>query len=85
MSDYEYTQEREEIFHSNGVSKDLGKNATDNEGKFLCDICEQTYSSNRYLIQYKKKHDGVKFPCKQCEYKATEKTQLRFQVPMSTM
>ena len=54
------------------VRRNSGVINTDNEGKFLCDICKQTYSNKSNLTAHRKKHDGVIFPCKQCEYQAVQ-------------
>ena len=40
---------------------------------FECDICQMSCASGTALKMHKlNKHDGVKFPCPQCDYKATQ-------------
>ena len=46
------------------------------EKTHACDECE--YSTNKqYLKQHKQsKHDGVRYPCDQCDYAATDPSNL---------
>ena len=43
--------------------------------KFECDQCQKTYSSSQALVFHKRSvHEGVKYPCDQCDYQGTKGT-----------
>ena len=42
--------------------------------KYFCELCHRTYSQKRYLKRHKQiAHDGIKYPCNQCDYQATRR------------
>ena len=44
----------------------------------LCDICMKQYKSKRNLLKHiQSVHKGIKYPCNQCEYKATQQGNLK--------
>ena len=44
----------------------------------LCDICKKQYKTKISLSAHMKSvHQGIKYPCKQCEYKATQQSSLK--------
>ena len=58
--------QRREIIKSNQCSK------TQNYAEFSCGQSEKQYSTQWCLDQHNKSvHEGVKYPCDQCNYKAT--------------
>ena len=43
-----------------------------------CPECQAVYSSRRDLQRhYRSKHEGIKYPCNQCNYQATQKGDLK--------
>ena len=42
------------------------------ENTFPCDLCDHIYASKKTLKRHKEaKHEGIRYPCDQCEYSAT--------------
>merc|ERR1719186_2519268 len=50
----------------------------DKHNRFSCEVCEKSFSSSGNLSEHKRrKHDGLKFYCEQCDYKVVRKGLLR--------
>merc|ERR1712129_222387 len=48
------------------------------QSKFRCTKCEQTFSAKSNLNRHVKSlHEGVFYPCKACDYRATQATHLK--------
>ena len=76
-SGFRHKQQTEEVFNFNQkVGVEVGNITANNDGKLVCDICQQSYSTKGNLMVHRLKHDGVKFPCKQCEYQAKQLSDL---------
>ena len=46
-------------------------------GKVECDKCSKTFSSNTALWYHRKSiHEGVRYPCDQCDFQARRKSSL---------
>ena len=54
-------------------------NVAKNDLLYSCDQCEKQYPAQRNLWRHKKSaHEGVKYPCNKCSYKATQKVHLQY-------
>ena len=48
------------------------------QGETFCDLCQAKFKSSTTLRRHKKsKHEGIRYDCHLCDYKATQKGDLK--------
>ena len=67
-SDISNSDPTEKNVYSSNNHTDMTENI---EGRFPCDLCNKTYNVKKSLTRHKQTHEGVRYPCNQCDYKAT--------------